>query len=470
MAFHQYLSVPDVVDLKGTDKRIALRQLAQTMCRAQNIKRQKPIIDEMLRKEEAASTFIGQGIAIPQTRGPVRGDFAIAVGRSVEGIKYDAARGALAHIIVLVMSRETGPAKAPVELLSEIAAFFKSATVSESLLATTGPVEILDLVSAHTKGPGLVEEKDDRTARRSVDPIISCAVSLAKDLHASALVLFADAVAGDDFLLSLRTRRRVIVMASNKSRFQAEDKRITDVIQVPPYPASRTGQIKIGLLLAISRGLINRTDRVVCICGNSSGGVFDTVVVVDVRREFDFFFTTTNAILPPEVKPEVLERVLGLASEIAVEGREGKPIGTIFVLGDTNSVGVYVRQLIINPFRGYSEAERNILDPGLDETIKEFAGIDGAFVVTGDGVVLSAGSYLKPQAEIGSLPSGFGTRHAAAAGITACTNALAVTISESTGMVTIFKNGAIMLTISRPLVRGNGATLAEVAAVGATEE
>ena len=101
-----------------------------------------------------------------------------------------------------------------------------------------------------------------------------------------------------------------------------------------------------------------------------------------------------------------------IANEIAVEGREGKPTGTIFVLGDTNSVNAYIRQLIINPFRGYSEAERSILDPGLDETIKEFASIDGAFVITGDGVVLSAGSYLRPpndaEEDVGKLPSGFG--------------------------------------------------------------
>lgn len=155
-----------------------------------------------------------------------------------------------------------------------------------------------------------------------------------------------------------------------------------------------------------------------------------------------------------------MERVLGLASEIAIEGREGKPTGTIFVLGDTNTVNKYIRQLIINPFRGYSEAERNILDPGLDETIKEFASIDGAFIITGDGIVLSAGSYLRPPPDtdndIGVLPSGFGARHAAAAGITVCTNSLAITVSESTGMVSIFKNGLIMLSIAKPVIRSKG--------------
>ncbi|KMQ50820.1 hypothetical protein CHISP_2171 [Chitinispirillum alkaliphilum] len=96
------------------------------------------------------------------------------------------------------------------------------------------------------------------------------------------------------------------------------------------------------------------------------------------------------------------------------------------------------------------------MDPGLIETIKEFASIDGAFIVTGDGIVLSAGSYLRPQLsarELELLPGGFGARHAAAAGITACTNSLAITISESTGMVTLFKGGVMMMSLSKPVVR-----------------
>jgi DNA integrity scanning protein DisA with diadenylate cyclase activity len=247
-----------------------------------------------------------------------------------------------------------------------------------------------------------------------------------------------------------------VLVTSNKTRFDLiRNKKVAGLIQAPSIPASRTGQIKIGILLALSRNLIGRDDRVVCISGNSRNGAFDTIVAIDVALEYEFFFTTAQAIVPPDVKPEVLERIIGLAGEIAVEGREGKPVGTIFVLGDTNSVNAYVRQLIINPFRGYSEAERNIMDPCLVETLKEFASIDGAFIITGDGIVLSAGSYLRPQtsAELPVLPGGYGARHAAAAGITLCTNALAVTISESTGTVTIFKSGVIMMSITRPVVR-----------------
>jgi hypothetical protein len=49
----------------------------------------------------------------------------------------------------------------------------------------------------------------------------------------------------------------------------------------------------------------------------------------------------------------------------------------------------------LNPFYGYKEEDRNILNPFMDETMKEFSSIDGAFIIRGDGVVLSAGSLLQ---------------------------------------------------------------------------
>ncbi|MBD3317589.1 MAG: hypothetical protein GF344_17510 [Chitinivibrionales bacterium] len=446
MAFRKYIKLDKVVDLPAEDKVQSLKELAQNLCRTLNIRKQKPIIDEMLRREEAASTFIGQGIAIPQTRAQIKDDYAIAVGRSLTGIAYDAARGARAHVVVLVIINEN-LGRTPIELLSEIANSFKSKNVREALLA---PEEVTDLSALLARGG---ERENTRKARRMQSPILASALSLSREMKAASVVIFADAMTDDKFLELLPPKERVVVVTSDKTRFEPDDKRFSALVQAPPFSTSRTGQVKIGILLALSRKLIKKSDKVICVSGNGGSGVFDTVVALDVAKEYELFLTTRQAILPPDVRHEVLERVLGLAGEIALEGREGRPTGTIFVIGDTNSVNAYVRQLIINPFRGYSETERSILDPALAETIKEFAAIDGAFVITGDGVVLSAGSYLRPPDDGDGLPSGLGARHAAAAGITASTNALAVAISESTGMVSMFKDGKILLTLSKPSLR-----------------
>ena len=103
---------------------------------------------------------------------------------------------------------------------------------------------------------------------------------------------------------------------------------------------------------------------------------------------------------------------------------------------------------MLNPFHGYSRTLRSLLDLSLAETIKEFAMIDGAFIVQGDGMVVSAGTYLVPKSST-RLPLGLGTRHHAAAAITAHTQAMAITVSQSTGTVTVFRHGQIVLKLER---------------------
>jgi DNA integrity scanning protein DisA with diadenylate cyclase activity len=132
-------------------------------------------------------------------------------------------------------------------------------------------------------------------------------------------------------------------------------------------------------------------------------------------------------------------------------------VGALFVLGDSQRVLAQSRGLVLNPFQGHPESQRNLLDPDLEETIKEFSALDGAFVVQGDGVVLTAGTQLVPTLPHAGLPGGLGTRHAAAAGITASTQAMALCVSQSTGTVTVFKAGKLLADIHRP---GNGSRFA----------
>jgi DNA integrity scanning protein DisA with diadenylate cyclase activity len=186
-------------------------------------------------------------------------------------------------------------------------------------------------------------------------------------------------------------------------------------------------------------------------------GTMDTIMVLDMGTEIELFSATTAEPLPGDVTPTVFERVLTLAGELGVEGREGRPVGTLFVIGDSDRVLSQSHQLVINPFHGYPECERNILDSRLEETIKEFSAIDGAFIVRGDGVILAAGRYLAPRGKLEqALPHGLGTRHEAAASITATSQAVALCISQSTGTVSVFKGGRLITDIPKPWGRAAG--------------
>jgi diadenylate cyclase len=144
-----------------------------------------------------------------------------------------------------------------------------------------------------------------------------------------------------------------------------------------------------------------------------------------------------------EFDSEVLESLIELAVEIAREGREGRRIGTLFTLGDEESVLAKSRSLILNPLEGHPESVRNIRDPNLRGTVKELAQLDGAFVVSTTGVVIAACRYLDAAASPIEVPLGLGSRHIAAAHISAATRAIGIVVSES-AVVRLFCHGALI--------------------------
>ena len=148
----------------------------------------------------------------------------------------------------------------------------------------------------------------------------------------------------------------------------------------------------------------------------------------------------------PSVDSDTLEQVVTLAVELAREGREGRKVGTIFTVGDDERVLARSQSMILDPLAGHSEDARHVDDPNVRETLKELALLDGAFVVSDDGVVVSAARYLDADAAGLDLPMGLGSRHRAAAAITRATDAVAVVVSES-AVVRIMEDGALVAEI-----------------------
>ena len=146
------------------------------------------------------------------------------------------------------------------------------------------------------------------------------------------------------------------------------------------------------------------------------------------------------------VNTRVLEQTITLAVEIAREGREGRKIGTLFVVGDSEEVLKSSRPLILDPLYGHPDESKRIDDPNIRETLKELAQLDGAFVVSNDGVVLSATRYIDTVSDALNVPLGLGSRHMAAASVSKRTGAVAVVVSESS-MVRMFDDGELVSEI-----------------------
>jgi len=149
-----------------------------------------------------------------------------------------------------------------------------------------------------------------------------------------------------------------------------------------------------------------------------------------------------------DVKEEVFDAVFHISTEISIEGREGKSVGTTFLIGDADNVMAKSRQISLNAFEGQKPESRMITNQDIKENIKEFAQLDGAFVIDGSGYIRAQSRYITVDTSNVSLPKGMGTRHNSVAAMTQVTSAVGIVVSQSGGGITIFKNGLILKKIT----------------------
>lgn len=279
--------------------------------------------------------------------------------------------------------------------------------------------------------------------------MLEFAFQMAKNIEAKAVLLYADMVP-DQHLIRAMEDFEIILVTKGEEELPDHYRECATILNVPDVNLTRIGQVKIAITKGIVMGLFKKGDRIVCLSGVPRFEYLDSLFVLDVGKEFEILTSEDISDITEVGYPEVFGTLLTIALELAGQGREGRKVGTIFVLGDHEKVMQLSRQMIINPFMGYKEEERNILNTDLKETIKELSAIDGAFVLQNNGVVVTAGRHLSAALESKDFPQGLGSRHIAAAGITSITDAVAIVISESTGTVSVFKNGNIFVRIEKP--------------------
>jgi len=284
--------------------------------------------------------------------------------------------------------------------------------------------------------------------------MISSALEICEKNQADALFLYADAIDNFEFFEELPSGFKIFFTTSSTDTFNQLVEKKFHVFQLPKISLNRVDAIKMGVVIALSESAISNQDTIVCLSGLSAEEQLDTMMIFNLDKEEEMFQTSSSQSSLKSEDPKVFETILSLTLELSAEGREGKPCGSLFVLGDHELVLQYSRQLIINPFHGYPEEQRNIMDSGLRATIKEFSAIDGAFVIRGDGIIEAAGRHLNAAPEE-NLPPGLGSRHMAAAGITLVSSATSFAISESTGTVSVFRDGKILMQISKSQPQSN---------------
>jgi DNA integrity scanning protein DisA with diadenylate cyclase activity len=287
-----------------------------------------------------------------------------------------------------------------------------------------------------------------RTPTATQTDIIRAAVALASKASVDHLLYVGDLPLPDEvFRGHARARKKLAQAVVGPSQRELIEAKGVPVLPLPEYDLGRPEKLKIALVSGIARGLYKEGDVVVSLLARKPAAHPDSILVVTVGQEEEdgsFGFLQAEG-----VSAGVMDALIELAVSIGVEGWEGRPVGALFVIGDSNTVMEKSRQLTLNPFQGYSEDEKNIMNPDVRHALHAFAVLDGAFVVREDGVVVAAGRYLNfdEEQEL-DVPLGLGARHMAAAGISRDSDAIAIVVSQTSGSVRVFRKGKAALELA----------------------
>jgi diadenylate cyclase len=293
--------------------------------------------------------------------------------------------------------------------------------------------------------------------------LLAAAKMLHKGTHSEAILLLAEhELDWDEVLDELRGVKLLVAPLNRKLADSLDGRAGLNVLTLDYRPVPMRERLSLALLEALTVELVRQGSNIIAVYNgiesDDSRDPMDSISVIYLGDHLERLSARELRQLDTQVPLETLKAVVDLATDIGREGREGKPIGTLLVVGDTRKVMTLSRVIGFDPVRGYSKKERNLRDKRVRESMKEICKLDGAIIVNKDGTVEAAARFISVPAEGITLSKGLGSRHWTAAAVSKQTHAIAIVVSESTGIVRVFQNGEVVLHIaphSRPILWRN---------------
>ncbi|MFN6128932.1 MAG: DNA integrity scanning protein DisA nucleotide-binding domain protein [Planctomycetota bacterium] len=284
---------------------------------------------------------------------------------------------------------------------------------------------------------------------REFTSVVEAAGNLAVAIQADAILFLLDGSTDWERLRELIPAevQRVLVAADREEDLEAAPGFGLTTLVLNKEDAPLLERLQHALIEAVADELLASTCDVIAVyCGFEASRI-DSISIIKLDERMRRFTSRDLQRLETAVPLNNLKTVIDLAVQIGREGREGKKVGTLFVVGDTRKVMTHCKDSGFDPLKGYSRKHRDLHDPRVREDIKEIAQMDGAFIVSPDGIVERSRQIIEVLHENLQLSKGLGSRHWAAAAITQRTKAIAIVVSQSCGTVRVYQNGMLVLRI-----------------------
>ncbi|MCH2181966.1 MAG: diadenylate cyclase [Mariniblastus sp.] len=277
--------------------------------------------------------------------------------------------------------------------------------------------------------------------------LVDSANRLAKATEADAVLLLLERKPDIARLKKKISQTDLVVATHVEEVVQAMLEAQIPVIELDIPEASVQDRLTQAVLESVADEYLRPGSTVVAIYNSFDADTIDTISVVKLTERLGKLTARDLKKLETKVPLDTLKIVVDLSVEIGRDGREGKAVGTMFVVGDHRKVMEQSRAAGFDAVKGYSADERSLFDARVREGIKEIAQLDGMFVVSANGSVVSSARIIDTSPVELTMTTGLGSRHFAGAAISKNTKAIAVVVSQSSGTVRIFQNGEVVLRI-----------------------
>ena len=277
--------------------------------------------------------------------------------------------------------------------------------------------------------------------------IYNLAVQLASMEDADAILVLLEGPTNWEELRETAGDVKIIIAADTPEQLEGAKEAGMHAVVLSMQESPVYDKLSQALLEAVADEFLEPGSLAVTLYSGFEAKAIDSLSIIALSDHLGRLSVRDLRQLETSVPLETLQTVVNLALEIGREGREGKPVGTLFVVGDHRKVLKTSHPQGFDPIHGYKIKERNIRSARVREGLKEIAQLDGAFVISADATVMAATQYIDASAAEITLTKGLGARHWAAAAISRATKAIAISVSESSGTVRVFQNGEVMLRI-----------------------
>jgi PTS system fructose-specific IIC component len=166
-----------ILDLKSRTKEDVINELADKLYYAGRLSDKEKFKEAIHAREAQSTTGIGEGIAIPHAKTSAVKVPAIAFGRSVEGVEYEALDGQPSHLFFMIAASE-GANNEHLETLSRLSSFLMDPAFRLKIESARSVDEVLRAIDAKESAEE-VDEQPLSTGSNLVLAVTACPTGIA---------------------------------------------------------------------------------------------------------------------------------------------------------------------------------------------------------------------------------------------------------------------------------------------------